>query len=196
MDNYLLALRFPFLSPTSVPFSSCFGRPHRREMSNLRQRSAPGKSQLPVGEVSVKSAAGTSSLSRTKVLVGAVVVFSAIAFLPRRDSGKLPSSYALCSRSGKGIYTVDANNSQQQCLVVHEEHFVDTGNLSEISPHSFWPPTLTLPTLDDVLERWNVKGSEKLPVRYIDNGSIVIPGISGSFYGLHGGCNMLADSST
>lgn len=37
--------------------------------------------------------------------------------------------YALCSSDGLKIYTVDATNSQAQCIVVHEAIIVDSGLL-------------------------------------------------------------------
>jgi outer membrane protein assembly factor BamB len=149
-------------------------------MSNLRQRPTADRasSKGPPAKAPAQPASSTSLFSGIKLLVGAVVIVSGIAFFPKRDGGDLPTSYALCSRTGKGVYTVDAKNSQQQCLVVHEERIVDTGDLGEfcVGPYR----VLLMPSIDDVQKRWNVKaGSTKLPVRYIDSGSIVVPGMSG-----------------
>ncbi|KAH8107827.1 amidohydrolase family-domain-containing protein [Cristinia sonorae] len=73
----------------------------------------------------------------------------------------LPSSYALCSQEGlRSIYTVDSKNSRAQCLVVRGSRFEDVG------------------FLEDIQDRWS-KG-EPLDVRYIDSGSIVVPGLSDS----------------
>ncbi|KAF9455444.1 amidohydrolase 3, partial [Collybia nuda] len=86
-----------------------------------------------------------------------------MAFISQRGGGVLLTSYALCSRTGKGVYTVNAKNTQQQCLVVHEEHIVDTGDLG------------------DIQQRWKSEhDNTELPVRFIDSGSIVIPGMSDS----------------
>ena len=37
--------------------------------------------------------------------------------------------YAICSRSGARVYTVDDANPTVQCLVVQDEFIVDTGSL-------------------------------------------------------------------
>lgn len=49
-----------------------------------------------------------------------------------------PETYALCSRDGNHIYTVDAQNSKTQCIVVHESFIVDTGVLRKFRAN---PPT-------------------------------------------------------
>jgi hypothetical protein len=41
----------------------------------------------------------------------------------------LASNYAVCSRVGAKVYTVDDNNPTVQCLVVHDAFIVDTGSL-------------------------------------------------------------------
>ncbi|KAG5641829.1 hypothetical protein DXG03_004132 [Asterophora parasitica] len=69
-------------------------------------------------------------------------------------------AYAVCSRGDrKGIYTVDANNSQVECMVVRGVRVQDTGSLS------------------DVRARWN---GPLLDVKYLQENEIVIPGISDS----------------
>lgn len=150
-------------------------------MSNIRQRTTGGRSLPDKTSTSlpVQPAKSRSFFNSAWLLVGAVAVVSGIAFISKRDEGDLPASYALCSRTGKGVYTVDAKNTQQQCLVVHEERIVDTGYLGQL----FLGALCVLLTLlaDDIQKRWNIKRDNvKLPIRYIDSGSIVIPGMSGS----------------
>lgn len=150
-------------------------------MSNIRQRTTGGRSSPDKTPTSppAQPAKRRSFFNGIRLLVGAVAVTSGIAFISKRDGGDLPTSYALCSRTGKGVYTVDAKNTQQQCLVVHEERIVDTGYLGEL----FLDALCLLLTLlaDDVQKRWNIKRDNgKLPIRYIDSGSIVVPGMSGS----------------
>jgi hypothetical protein len=38
-------------------------------------------------------------------------------------------TYALCSRDGDHIYTVDGNNARVECVVVRDAHILDTGSL-------------------------------------------------------------------
>ncbi len=63
-------------------------------------------------------------------MVFASVIVSTYLFLryyPTHDS--LPTSYALCSREGAKIYTVDSTVPNVQCIVVHNSNFVDVGPL-------------------------------------------------------------------
>jgi hypothetical protein len=48
--------------------------------------------------------------------------------------GPLPESYALCSRDQRGVYTVDQNNPNVQCIVVNNEWIVDRGTLGMSKP--------------------------------------------------------------
>ncbi|KAH7888360.1 amidohydrolase family-domain-containing protein, partial [Phlebopus sp. FC_14] len=71
----------------------------------------------------------------------------------------VPDIYAVCSRSGARVYTVDETNSVVQCLVVRDSFIVDTGSLEDVSRKQF---------------------NQKLRVQYINEGSIVVPGLSDS----------------
>ncbi|KAG5636156.1 hypothetical protein H0H81_008987 [Sphagnurus paluster] len=69
-------------------------------------------------------------------------------------------AYALCTPgTRKTIYTVDASNSQVQCLVVRGARIVDTGDL------------------EDVKSRWD---GPELNVKYLNEGEVVVPGMSDS----------------
>lgn len=80
----------------------------------------------------------------------------------RRGTSVLPQSYALCSRSGNGIYVVDVNNAQIECIVVENAHIVDIGSLETITT------------------RWSDSRSSSLEIRTIPHEAIVVPGISDS----------------
>ncbi|KAF9474742.1 hypothetical protein BDN70DRAFT_884495 [Pholiota conissans] len=74
-----------------------------------------------------------------------------------------PQTYALCSKEGQRIYTVDENNTSVECIVVHGARIADSGDLKY------------------VLERAeNTTGLSSIPVRYAPKGSIVLPGLSDS----------------
>ncbi|KAJ7078906.1 amidohydrolase family-domain-containing protein [Mycena belliarum] len=70
--------------------------------------------------------------------------------------------YALCSHELTKIFTVDARNTQTQCILVKDGYILHTG------------------TLDGVRRYWNDQGTWRigLPIRYIPSGSIVVPGLS------------------
>ncbi|KAF9467258.1 amidohydrolase family-domain-containing protein [Collybia nuda] len=77
--------------------------------------------------------------------------------------------YALCSRDGKGIYTVDAQNTQTQCIVIRGSYIIDTG------------------LLQDVQKRWDKFTLKRLIspqptpiIRYLRPGAVVVPGLSDS----------------
>ncbi|KAJ7182054.1 amidohydrolase family-domain-containing protein [Mycena filopes] len=66
-----------------------------------------------------------------------------------------PTTYAVCSRNGK-IYTVDQTNSQVDCIVVNNSIIVATGTLAD------------------------TKQFTQLPIRYVPQNAIVVPGLSDS----------------
>ncbi|PPQ71871.1 hypothetical protein CVT24_006887 [Panaeolus cyanescens] len=85
-----------------------------------------------------------------------IVAVALLAYYTRQPS----DYYAVCSSDGeKAIYTVDANNSVVQCMLVHGPDIVDTGDLESIKQRN---PRLSFGT------------------RHIPRGSIVVPGISDS----------------
>lgn len=57
------------------------------------------------------------------------IFFALYARVP--ESRELPTSYALCSKNVGKIYTVDANNTQTECIVVDGSYIVNTGSLGE-----------------------------------------------------------------
>lgn len=66
-------------------------------------------------------------------MAAVAAVMSMIAYLI--SSGR-HESYALCTPDGKGIYTVDGNNSLVECILVRQGHIVDSGDLGNVTPFS------------------------------------------------------------
>lgn len=123
-----------------------------------------------------------------------LLLLSALAtsvFLYQTTSITTSGSYALCSREGQHIYTVDETNSRAQCVVVHDSHIVNTGSLGWSSCQSRSPLLSFLILIaEDVKKRWNSFPltlqeisqyllRPPLTIRYIKEGSIVVPGLSG-----------------
>ncbi len=80
-------------------------------------------------------AKGNSSTQSTwswtwKLLLALIPIFFAL-YATTRPSKSLPASYALCSNHVGRIYTVDANNTQIECIVVDGPYIVNTGSLGE-----------------------------------------------------------------
>ncbi|KAI5889720.1 uncharacterized protein SCHCODRAFT_02510687 [Schizophyllum commune H4-8] len=86
---------------------------------------------------------------------------------PRKDTKGAEGPYALCSTEGKQIYTVDADNSRVECVVVNGPHIVDTGSLREVTAR--WQANTT-----------GLEGESNggLSVRFIPRGGIAIPGFT------------------
>ncbi|KAF8160976.1 amidohydrolase family-domain-containing protein [Crassisporium funariophilum] len=80
-------------------------------------------------------------------------------------------TYALCSNQANKIYTVDVNNSQTQCIVVHGSYIIDTGSIESIKDR-WYKSTSTI--VSDGIAR------PSLDIRYIKTGAIVVPGMSDS----------------
>ncbi|KIK82213.1 hypothetical protein PAXRUDRAFT_832349 [Paxillus rubicundulus Ve08.2h10] len=136
-------------------------------MSDLPQRlssetaSPPPPVKAPV-KINVGKAPLGPTIIRDFILLLSLASFLALWFCKGRPA-VLASNYAVCSRVGAKVYTVDDNNPTVQCLVVRDEFIVDTGSL------------------EDVSTRWNAANVPfTLQVRYIGDGSIVVPGFSDS----------------
>lgn len=101
----------------------------------LRQRPSPAdglvKNQvLDTNESASPPASAPHSTPWVYKLLFAVAVSGYVLIAPQAPK-TLPASYALCSREGNKIYTVDETNSQTQCIVIHQSHIVDKGVLRE-----------------------------------------------------------------
>ncbi|KAG6832492.1 hypothetical protein H0H87_001417 [Tephrocybe sp. NHM501043] len=103
------------------------------------------------------------------VVTAVVLLLSAAIFIDPGSIKTVSNSYALCSTEPLGVYTVDAENSQTQCIVVEGAYIADRGSLEHVT------------------ERWNKLSLKKLilrrpalEVRFIKPGGIVVPGLSDS----------------
>ncbi|KAF8070294.1 amidohydrolase family-domain-containing protein [Lyophyllum atratum] len=94
-----------------------------------------------------------------------VLLISAYLF----SSTKASNSYALCSREGNKVYTVDAQNAQTQCIVVQGSYIVDLGSLQYVTKR--WNKI----SLDKLISR-----RTSLEIRFITPGAIIVPGLSDS----------------
>ena len=89
---------------------------------------------LPKVEHRVSQAAPDKSIWITfALLVAALSLFLGYYGAKKEPATSLPDVYALCSAQGDKVYTVDANNSQTQCIVVSGSRIVDTGTLGEFA---------------------------------------------------------------
>ncbi|KAF8230148.1 hypothetical protein L208DRAFT_1438505 [Tricholoma matsutake] len=140
----------------------------RSSFADKRENKQDGPFALGNSEVSGLKQSPTSG-NRSFVILFLILALSIYAYFASKSSKALSNSYALCSRDGNKIYTVDDMNTQTQCIVVHDSYIVDTG------------------ALQGVQERWHnlslqgiVPPLTSLEVRYINHGAIVLPGLSDS----------------
>jgi hypothetical protein len=65
----------------------------------------------------------------TRLFYTTAVILSilCLAYVGKRERTPLPDAYALCTRSGAHIYTVDPDFPRVQCMVVQGSHIVDVG---------------------------------------------------------------------
>lgn len=71
----------------------------------------------------------TKAKSRLFGRFGALIGLTSLWAAIRYSNWAPVSSYALCSREGDFIYTVDQNNTNVQCVVVQGAHISHTGSL-------------------------------------------------------------------
>lgn len=122
------------------------------------------------------------------VVLFSVIVYKSSLSLLWNNRRELPETYALCSRGGKNrIYTVDVENRQVECLLVSGSLVVGSGNLggffsSPIRLLRFFGADERVFWIERLKENFviPVLGFSTLAVRYIPEGSIVIPGMSDS----------------
>ncbi|KAI8975925.1 amidohydrolase family-domain-containing protein [Trametes punicea] len=138
--------------------------------SHLRKRTASEKTSKSESLVPSSQAVSHTSpkvpgpISRFLGLVSLVLLFY-LVYRKLNVYGKpyvLPDSFALCSREGPQIYTLDAQNPRVQCLVVNGSQFTTIGSF------------------DQVLSRWHETTPEHLHVRFLKPGQMVVPGLSDS----------------
>lgn len=128
--------------------------------STIRQRKPQERAQPKANGGPVKTHQVPKSRPYPVILV-AVGLSVLLVLFTRRNSLSV-ANYAVCSRTGQTIYTVDVSNTVVQCIVVSGSDIVATG------------------TLDSVRSQWTSPGKKPLDIRYIPKGSIVVPGMSDS----------------
>ncbi|KAI0818459.1 amidohydrolase family-domain-containing protein [Trametes gibbosa] len=142
------------------------------EDSALRKRtppekSSPSSSPPPSPAAPSASLSSTSSGRSTTILLAFIsLALSSYFVYSKWDSFAFPDplsdSYAICSREGAQIYTLDADNPRAQCLVVHGSKFTSTGSL------------------DHILSTWYATTPGQPHVRFLKPSQIIVPGLSDS----------------
>ena len=154
-------------------------------MSELRRRNIadpiPAAKGTRTNGDATQGSAPSASVPLKRVVVFSALAISIFFWFYIQVPPASVNCYAVCSRSGARVYTVDDVNSTVQCLVIQDEFIVDIGSLGAFlcSDSGISGPTDAIP--DDVSARWsaiNPSGST-LQIRYIDDESIVVPGLSG-----------------
>ena len=103
--------------------------------------SSKNRKQLGASQASSPEPLSTTDILGSRSIVTLVVVaLLAYIYLASQSSKTVSDSldalsqpYALCSRDGDNIYTVDGLNSRTQCIVVHGAFIVDTGVIGKSS---------------------------------------------------------------
>ena len=109
--------------------------------SPLRKRTPsekpPSSRDTPVNPAQSPSHGVPNASTRTSKLLVAIISLTLTSYFAYNKLGNIgqPTSlsepYALCSREGAHIYTLDAKNPRVQCLVVNGSKFTLSGSLSE-----------------------------------------------------------------
>ena len=108
--------------------------------------------------------------------VSLLAALSVLAWINGCFRGTEPTSYALCSPHGtENIYTVDANDTKAQCLVVKGERFLRTTAYGE-----YVKSTQVLREADPSSPPAELQARHPgIRVEFIQPNAIVIPGITG-----------------
>ncbi|KAI0266689.1 amidohydrolase family-domain-containing protein [Gloeopeniophorella convolvens] len=116
----------------------------------------------------------THTLSRFLYASSAILSILYLAYASKRDRTPLPDAYALCSPTGANIYTVDPDHPRVQCMVVQGSYIVDVGTIDDV--HRRWDNSIL--AIEAAIKRAHPK--PRLVTRFIESGSIVVPGMSDS----------------
>ncbi|KDR67040.1 hypothetical protein GALMADRAFT_258710 [Galerina marginata CBS 339.88] len=122
------------------------------------------QSNGPASPSSTSKTPLTAPLNWNSKIALVVIVLSVVAYYTSWHDFNLPNTYALCSKEGKRIHTVDDHNTLVECILISDSNIVDSGDLATIKERS---------------------SASSLAIRYIPRGSIVIPGMTDSH------CHML-----
>jgi hypothetical protein len=102
-------------------------------MAELRLRSQSSSPKPLTKKVAEDNVLELTAVPRTHLLTRLLYVSSAVlsmlclAYVSKQERTPLPDAYALCSRSGAHIYTIDPDYPRVQCMVVQGSHIVDVG---------------------------------------------------------------------
>ena len=117
-----------------APFSDRGKSSTVHDMSDLRRRAKIEEkpeekpSDVPGAQIPIHTPGRGGRVLSVLIFVSLVGV---TWILSRSGSVSSQESYALCSRDGAKIYTVDARDYKVQCIVVHGHLIVDRGTLCE-----------------------------------------------------------------
>lgn len=159
----------------------------RRKSPNFPQDKGSAEKRYLAHVSSTKAGRVFAPTSFLKLLITACFVTFSWIYTSSSAVKVLSNSYALCSRSGLAVYTVDSKSSTAQCLLVHGSRILGTGSLREC----FHCISCLLLTWEygtvEVKELWRstpAEGSQRtfdapLEVRFLPSKAIVVPGMSG-----------------
>ncbi|EIM82980.1 uncharacterized protein STEHIDRAFT_102473 [Stereum hirsutum FP-91666 SS1] len=135
------------------------------------EKSRDHNSPSPKAQAQSKS----SLITAQRVLWACSVSLAALyfIFLHARESS-LRDTYAVCSKEGPNIYTVDPANPRVQCLVVDGKTILDTGSFEEVQRR--WLAMVSGRQSNMALSLTQLR----LPTHFIDTGAIIVPGLSDS----------------
>ena len=102
-------------------------------MSGLRRRNItdtiPPQKKTQNNSDETQTRLLSTFITSKRFLIFLSVAMSAFFWFHTRVPSAAINCYAICSRTGARIYTVDDANPTVQCLVVRDEFIVDTGSL-------------------------------------------------------------------
>lgn len=134
-----------------------------------------------------KSPAGRGIIFKLVIASGILAMLSWIYTHSDRDD-RSRDTYVICSSSGRKIYTVDNENSNAQCMIVHDEHILDTGDLGvsysltdSFSQTNHHPDDLQKRWLDAEYDEISMESGswDELDVKFLPASSIIVPGMTG-----------------
>ncbi|KAJ7065050.1 amidohydrolase family-domain-containing protein [Mycena amicta] len=102
------------------------------------------------------------SNSRLLIFFGAVALSTLLFLFPKFSEMDYKAPYVLCSTDELKIFTVDGQNTQVQCFLVHESMILSTGPLEHVQ--KYW--------------RENHEHVGMPKIRRAPAGSIIVPGLS------------------
>lgn len=110
-------------------------------MSELRRRniadSIPAQKRTQTNSDATQSSLPSASVALKTVLIFLSLSVSAFFWRYTQVPPASVNCYAICSRSGARIYTVDDANHIVQCFVIQDEFIVDIGSLGALSSSDF-----------------------------------------------------------